>query len=456
MDAKQFVGILRRRWRSIAAVVGVALVLTGLLTFVVAKPQYQSTARVFLSVNVQNATDAYSAVYFANTRAASYADVAQSTELAARVVSTLGLNMTAKELSDHISAVVVANTSLIELTVKDTNAKRAQSICNAATTAFTAYVKELENTSTDAKKPTSPIAASVTDKATYEPNAVSPRSGLNLAVALILGLMLGIALALVRDLLDRTVHASGDVSDITDAPVLATINYDDRMHDAPVLTDVGGFAPRTEAFRLLRTNLQFVDLDRDAKCLLITSSVKGEGKTTTAMNLAVAMAQAGRRTLLIDADLRRPRAAATLGLDPAVGLTTVLVGRTEVHEAIQIHEPSGLHVLASGAKPPNPTEILQSHVTHDLIRELTERYDTVIIDAPPMLPVADSSVLATLADGVILVIRHAHTTKDEAHEAAGRIAQVDGRLYGVVVNMVASRAAGSYYYYYEDAPAKRG
>ena len=144
---------------------------------------------------------------------------------------------------------------------------------------------------------------------------------------------------------------------------------------------------------MLRTNMQFLDLDHQPRCLVISSALQGEGKTMTSTNLAIALAQTGRRTLLIDGDLRRPRVAGLLGLDAAVGLTTVLVGNTDVKDAIQVHEGSGLHFLASGAKPPNPTEILQSRVTHDLIRELCDSYDMVIIDGPPLLPVADAAVL---------------------------------------------------------------
>jgi receptor protein-tyrosine kinase len=151
--------------------------------------------------------------------------------------------------------------------------------------------------------------------------------------------------------------------------------------------------------------------------------------------------------------------ARQLGLDAAIGLTTVLVGSTDVQHAIQVHEESGLHFLASGAKPPNPTEILQSRVTHDLIRELRDSYDMVIIDGPPLLPVADASVLSTIADGVILVVQHGKTTRDAVSDAIDRLDQVGGRLFGIVVNMIPKRATGGYYYYYyEEAarPSRRG
>ena len=432
--------------------VGVGI--ASLLSFVVLTPKYESRSTVFLSVDVRDTTDAIAALYFAQTRATAYADLAGSDELAKRVIDALDLDMTSVQLSNEISAEVVEQTSLIRLTVTDPSARRAQTINNVLTDQFTSYIAELETPG----GATSGETPQITDRASYSPKAVSPRSGLYMVVAGLIGLLLGIALALVRELLDRTIRTAEHVSEFTEAPVLASVGFDTDMRNAPLLTDLGGFAARTEAFRLLRTNLQFIDLDNQPRCLVITSAVPGEGKTMTATNLAVALAQTGRNTLIIDADLRRPRVASTLGLDPAVGLTTALIGRTEIHDAIQVHEPSGLHVLASGAKPPNPTEILQSRITQDLIERLRASYDIVIIDAPPLLPVADTSVLATLCDGVILVVRHAATTRDQVSEAVNRLTQVGGRLYGVVVNMVAKRAIGSYYYYYyeETAPERGG
>ncbi len=453
MDFKQFLLVLRRRWLSIITIIVLALGVSAAITFT-RTPMYESKTQVFLTVDVRDTTDAYAALLFASNRAASYATVAKSTELSKRVIAELDLAVTPEALADRIDAEVVEATSLIQITVKDENAREAQTIAGVVTDEFTAYVGDLETPGGGESQ----IRAQQTDEATYNPSQVSPTVVLNFVIAGLIGLLLGIALAVAREILDRTIRTADHVSELTESPVLASIGFDGDIRSAPLLTDLGGFAARTEAFRLLRTNLQFIDLDHQPRCLVISSAVPGEGKTMTSTNLAVALAQTGRNTLIIDADLRRPRVASTLGLDPAIGLTTALVGKTEIHDAIQVHEASGLHVLASGAKPPNPTEILQSKITHDLIRRLRSSYDMVIIDAPPLLPVADASVLAKLADGVIIVVRHAKTTKDQVNEAINRLNQVGARLYGVVVNMVAKRAVGSYYYYYyeESAPSGRG
>ncbi|MDN5745891.1 MAG: polysaccharide biosynthesis tyrosine autokinase [Nocardioidaceae bacterium] len=449
MDFKQFLGMLRRRWLTILIVLVLALAAAAIFTFTSTK-KYESRAQLFLSVDVTNTSDAYAALLFQSNRAASYATLAQSTTLSDRVINALDLDMTPEELSDKISASVITDTALIEITVTDEDPRQAQRIADVTTTEFASYLADLETPAGG----DSAITVQVSNEADYNPDPVSPRLLLNFVMAALVGIIAGVALAMLRDLLDRTVRTADHVAEITDSPVLASIGFDSEIKSAPLLTDLGGFAARTEAFRLLRTNLQFIGLDEQPRCLVISSAVPGEGKTMTSTNLAMAMAQTGRNTLIIDADLRRPRVATTLGLDPAIGLTTALVGKTEIHDAIQVHEPSGLHVLASGAKPPNPTEILQSKITHDLIDRLRASYDMVIIDAPPLLPVADASVLSRIADGTILVIRHGKTTRDQVSDAINRVQQVGGHLYGVVVNMVAKRAVGSYYYYYYEETSK--
>jgi capsular exopolysaccharide synthesis family protein len=452
VDFKQFLLVLRRRWRSIALVfllaVGIAAGVSYSLT-----PKYESTSKVIVSVNASNASEASGAAFFLANRVTSYADLAKSTELAQRVIEVLDLDLSPQDLAEEISTEVIAETSVISITVSDEDPHQAQTIADVVTTEFLTYAEEIETIGSGNE---SQIALHVTDPPEYNGSPVSPKWILNLLAGALIGLLIGIALAVSRELLDRTVRTADHIAEATDAPVLASIGFDNDIRSAPLLTDMGAFAARTEAFRLLRTNLQFIDIDQRARVLVVTSAVPGEGKTMTSTNLAVALAQTGRTVLIIDADLRRPRVASTLGVDPAIGLTTALVGKTQIEDAIQVHEPSGLHVLASGAKPPNPTEILQSRVTHDLIRRLRQSYDMIIIDAPPLLPVADASVLSNLADGSILVIRHGQTTRDQVTEAVNRVNQVGGKLYGVVVNMVAKRAIGSYYYYYyeETSPTK--
>jgi capsular exopolysaccharide synthesis family protein len=429
---KQFLLVLRRRWLSIVLVflVGIG---TNLGISLTSTRQYESTAKMFLAINVADATSLRAATRFLDFSAQSYADLAESTDLAEQVILVLDLDTTPGELSGRISSDVIEGTSLIEITVTDTDPTRAQEIAAVVSSEFETYAEGLE-TPSDGKK--TQIAVRVADVAKYNPDPIEPMTWLNLLAGGLIGLFLGIALAVARELSDRTVRTAAHITEATAAPILTTVGVDSGIKSAPLLTDLETFAERTEAFRLLRANLQYVDLDERARVLVVTSAVPDEGKTMTAANLAIALAQTGQRVLIVDADLRRPRLAGLLGLDPAIGLTTTLVGKTRVEDATQVHEASGLHLLSSGAKPPNPTEILQSRAAHDLFQLLRQSYDMVIIDAPPVLSVADAAVLATISDGAILVVRHRRTTRDQLADAVHQLHQVGGKVYGVVVNQV--------------------
>jgi capsular exopolysaccharide synthesis family protein len=180
---------------------------------------------------------------------------------------------------------------------------------------------------------------------------------------------------------------------------------------------------------------------------VVTSALAGEGKTSTSINLAIALAQAGKRVILVDGDLRRPKVAELLSLERGVGLTTVLVGKASLSDSIQRHAASGADVLASGPLPPNPAEILQSQVTWELLERLRDVYDTVIVDAPPLLPVADAALMAADVDGALLVVQHGKTTQEQLSHAVTRLDQVGAKLFGNVVNMSPRRKRSSGYSY---------
>jgi capsular exopolysaccharide synthesis family protein len=234
---------------------------------------------------------------------------------------------------------------------------------------------------------------------------------------------------------------------VTGVPVLATVPHDPRARTAPLIIEGSVRSTRAEALRQLRTNLRFVDVDQPTRAMAITSACPGEGKSTTACNLAIVLAEAGKRVVLVDADLRRPRLAEYLDLEGAIGLTNVLAGQIRVETALQHWGSTGVFVLASGSIPPNPSELLGSRNMADLVAALSAAFDVVIIDTPPLLPVTDAAVLATAVDGTLLVTRHGHTTTSQARQAAEALRAVEGRVLGTVLNMVPGRRAQTYSYY---------
>lgn len=447
MELSDYVKLLRRRWVSIVVIAVLCAAAALALTLVQTK-QYASNVRLFVSTSELNESQIFQGGQFSQARVQSYADLATSRGLAEDVIDRLGLDLTPKELTEKVEAGVTANTVNLTLTVTDPDPKVAQRLAQAYAEGMVGLVRELETppAATDA-----PIKATIVDNASFSDEAVSPSPVRNLGLGLVLGALLGFGVAVLRHTLDTRVNSAEDLQEVTEAPVLGAILFDGDSVKTPLITDIAPHSPRAEAFRVLRTNLQFVDVDTPNKVFVLSSAVPDEGKTSTSINLAISLAQAGARTLLIEGDLRRPRAAIRLGLDGAVGVTSVLVGKVKFEDALQRDDETGLDFLAAGPIPPNPAELLQSKAMHELLDHLRGVYDVVIIDAPPLLPVTDAALLATHADGAILVVRHSKVTREQVRLAMDRIAHVDARLVGVVMNMVPIKGRG-YGYGYGYAP----
>lgn len=439
MELREYVRVLRRRWQLIAAVAMVAVAIAAVTTFL-ATPIYQSTARLFVTTagsgESDSGSDAYQGGLFSQQRVSSYASLIRSRELASKVVKELDLDESPTDLAGRVKATALPNSVILDVTASDPDPKDAQAIAQAYADGMTDLIRELE---TQPGETVPPIKATVVDGANLPTSPASPQPARNLAVGLILGLIIGVCVAFLREILDTSVKSTADVDSATSAPLLGSIPFDASARLSPLVTALSSHAPRVEAFRVLRTNLQFVEVDRPDKVFVVSSAVPEEGKTTTSVNLAITMAQTGLKTLLIEGDLRRPKATHALGLDNSVGVTTVLVGKVGVDEAIQTHVESDLRVLGSGAIPPNPAELLQSNAMSEMLKHLRQEFDVVIIDAPPLLPVTDAALLAAQADGAILVVRYGKTSREQLAQAVNRLVQVDAAAVGVVMNMTPNR-----------------
>lgn len=302
------------------------------------------------------------------------------------------------------------------------------------------------------------VSRASTPSSPVEPNTI--RNGL---IALALGLVLGIGLAFLRDYLDDSIRTKEDLESASGAlPVVGLIPAVTswKNHRNPYLVTVAKpTSPATEAYRTLRTSVQFLGLDRPLGTLLVTSPTKAEGKTTTLANLAVTFAHAGQRVILLDCDLRRPRVHEFFGLSNEVGFTSVLLGTDPLAEALQpVEAHPSLAVLASGPPPPDPSELLASQRTREVIEALKSRCDLVLIDSPPVLPVTDPLVLSGIADAALLVVSTDQTTKRALHRAFELLTQINAPLMGTVLNEVGPERAYAYgyagYAYYQRQSAR--
>lgn len=286
-----------------------------------------------------------------------------------------------------------------------------------------------------------------------EPSAsVRPRVLLNTLIAAALGALLMTALAFLIEYLDDTIKLPDDASRVTGLPALGSlVQYRNGDKGRRLITATNPQSPFSEAYRTLRTNIQFSSLDKPIETLMVTSSSPGEGKSTTAGNLAVVIAQSGKRTILIDTDLRRPVLHQIFGLPNAVGVTTALLlpEDSDLTPFLQATEVDNLWLMSSGPQPPNPSELLGSHRMAELIKELHTYGDVLVFDSPPTLAVTDAAVLARQMDGVLLVVESAKTREAAAKRAAQGLSKVNANVLGVAVNRISYRLAGSHYYYYD-------
>jgi capsular exopolysaccharide synthesis family protein len=279
---------------------------------------------------------------------------------------------------------------------------------------------------------------------------IRPRVMRNTLLAAVVGGMLATGVAFLVEYLDDTVKAPEDVQaaglNVVAAVQRVSLNSKNPGRELFALNEPKALV--SEAYRTLRTNLQFSSLDKPLRSLVVTSAVATEGKTTTAANLAIVMAQAGKRVVLVDGDLRRPTIHKLFSLPSREGLTTALVqDPTALNGYLQDTQVESLRVLASGPVPPNPQELLGSQRMEELIRRLEDEADIVVVDTPPSLVVADANVLAARTDGVLMVVNTGETRRVVVQQAVEGLRQVGANVVGAVLNMVDVRGGRNYYYY---------
>lgn len=372
-----------------------------------------------------------SATETAQTRAQSYVPLINSRTVREKI-ATQGVDTRDATLR----AAVVPDSNLITVTAEAPGAQQAADLSNAALVATAEVANDLDETSNltvrameDALPPTRPSS----------PNVLR-----NALVGAVAGLLLALAAAFLRRMLDVNVRTTTDAVQTSGAGLLGAIPQDKALSVARDAA-LGAPSPRTaEAVRQLRTNLRFAAVDDPPRVVMVTSSNPGEGKSTVIAHLAQSLAAAGQPVILVDADLRRPRQALQFGVDGRVGLSEVLSGDVELPDAL-VELEHGLLLLPAGRTPPNPSEQLGSHRMQELLRLLAETH-MILVDAPPVLPVTDSTLLAAVVDGTILVVRHGKTRKDHVEVAREMLGKVQARMLGVVLNGVPSSGVGHDYY----------
>jgi capsular exopolysaccharide synthesis family protein len=451
LDLQGYLRVLRKRWKVILVSVVLAVSAGGAVT--AATPvKYEASAQLFVALDTAGDTSALAqGNTFAAARVQSYTSIATSPAVLQPVIDQLRLGMTVQQLAAEVVADAPLNKVLINIHVTDHSPQLATNVANAVAEQFSATVAGLDR----ARNTVSVVKLTVTHPAEVPNVPVAPRPAANVALALFLGMAVGFGIALLREALDNTVKSVDLLQAVSAAPVLGIVPVDRQLAKSPISFRVDPYGARAEAFRQLRTNLQFVDVDAPPRVIAVTSALPGEGKSQTSLNLAASLAEAGHRVCLIEADLRRPSLAKTLGIVGAVGFTSVLIGQVVVEQALQ-DVGENLSVLTSGPIPPNPSELIASVHSRELLMHLASRFEYVIIDTPPLLPVADGAELATIAEATIFVVRAGRTTKDQVTKGLEVLARVGRKPVGVILSMASLKGSQDYgYYTYSYSPERR-
>jgi non-specific protein-tyrosine kinase len=451
---RRYFEVIRRRKWIVLAVLIAAVGAAAALSIVQAK-KYRADSKILIG---QGGT--LPQVQFGNTFqvfVATMADLLQSEVVAQGVVDNLDLKESPAQLLRRVSVSQNPQTAVLKLSVTDSDPDDAVRVNNEMGQVFGNVVaqqfgKGQPATRDQAAQP--PLTATVFDPAHASRTPVSPRPVRNVALAFVLGMILGLLAAFLREHFDRVLRSRESIEESLGIPVIGQVPFvHTRKRDWRGVF-WGSFGEGSESFRALRANLQYLAVKRPLQTILITSAAPEQGKTTVASNLAVAIARSGATAVVIEGDLRRPRLEEAYELDEGgPGLTRVLVGAVSVQEALQRvdlgsrdgtgDEIAGkVSLLPSGPLPPNPSELLSSMQMRDVIEEMAHTHDYVLIDSPPLLVVADALELARMVDGVILVIRRNRATSDEVREVRQVIERLGIHLLGAVMTDVES--AGVY------------
>ena len=471
-----FETLLKKAWLITIVSILCAVLALGYTHYFVT-PQYQSSSMFYVNnsdISVGSASLSLSSSDITASRGLvdTYIVILNTKETLDSVIAYAGVDLNYAQVRSMLSAASIDDTQIFQVTVTDTDPVRAEQIANAI-----AYV--LPNRISGIVEGTS---ARVVENALVPTTPSSPSYSKNTILGFILGFALTAAIIIIRQVIDNTIRSEADVKQVCDLPILAAVpdmivpekgsyyGYSDdgqkkkkqvtAPEDRPVIGSDISFAA-SEAYKLLRTMLEYSFADeKNCRVIGVTSAMTGEGKSLTAVNLALNLSQMRKKVLLIDCDMRRPSIAAKLGMNKTPGLSGLLSGQREMKSlirqcGIKDHEKA-FHVITSGTNPPNPMELLGSMRMGKILDALREPYDYIILDLPPVCEVSDALVVAKQTDGMLMVVRENYCARSLLNEAVRKLEFVDARVLGISYNCTnkeSGRYGKKYYkHYYGTSP----
>ncbi|UFS60438.1 polysaccharide biosynthesis tyrosine autokinase [Subtercola endophyticus] len=464
MTLQDYVRVLKAHWAALLVFTLVGALTAWGWTFL-QTPVYSANSTGIVSmvsdgtIGESVATDA-----LAKSKATTFVAVGQSRAVADIVIGQLGLTDSAESVADRVTVTNTKDTPTINISARASSGVRAKQLADAWIVGMAAQIQTIESKTVTAGSTTvtaepatflEPIEAAVAPQ-----SPIFPNTRISVLIGALLGLMVALVYAVVRNVLDRRIRSAAIIQQHFRLSVVGTLPRDKALSDLSRLTSGDGTVAGSvataqsralgEAFRELRTNLRFMHIDDPPRVIVVTSPSPNDGKSTVTANLAIALAAAGQKVVVVDGDLRKPMVASSFGVVGGVGVTDLLIGSAEVQDVLQPWGDSGnLNVLGAGSIPPNPSELLGTKGMNLLLRHLAEDA-IVLVDAPPLLPVTDAAILAAQADGALVVVSAGRTTIDELERAVAGITLTNGKVLGIILNRVPHTGADgrSYGYYH--------
>lgn len=440
IDLREIFDIVRARLWIIVIVVLLTTITASVVSFFFLDRVYEASTKMIIAKGPDSDFD-INDLRLSQSLVGTYGEIASSHTTSARVIRNLNLNMTPKAFASKVQVNSVRNTEVIDIRVQNTNPHLAARIADELSVVFS------ERIASDFPHMPSVI---LLDYALVPTSPIRPRPTLNMAIAMVLGVMIGVGIIFLLEYLDNTFKGPDDVEKKLKLPILGAVPLiKGSENNIKLVTFSDPKSPVSEAYRMLRTNIQFSNLDNRLKTIVVTSTGPSEGKSTSISNLAITMVNQGNKVLLIDADLRKPQIHKLFKLDNELGMTSVLMGE-KMEDAIKSISGMKLDVLTSGPIPPNPSELLGSNSMKRFLEECRELYDVVLIDSPPTGVVTDSAVLSTIADGTLYVVAVGQALTDQTLKAKDMLSNVKANIIGIIVNKVNvdKKKYQNYYSYY--------
>lgn len=462
MEANQYARILWAHWRAITITTLAGVLLAFAVVLVMPKVYSADASGILQASQAASSGSPVVGDQLAQNRAKTYVTTAESRTVAQYVKDRLGLHDSLEELVSRVTVTNPTDSTVIKVTATASTPTGARDLAETWLDGIGADIQNLQTAATGSVD----VKLYPNESAVLPSSPSSPNVKLYLALGLLVGAAIGVGYALVRASFDRRIRSAETIEQDFELPVVGQIPLDPARtkgkHSGESERLFAGLGSHkklghnrtsaeiaiAEGVRQLRTNIQFMNVDNPPRIIVVSSPMPGDGKSTVTANLAVAIAESGKKVVLVDGDLRKPAAAETFGLLPGVGLTDVLIGRAELGDVLQPWGETGnLLVLGAGAIPPNPSELLGSDLLHSLLKELAEDA-IVIVDAPPLIAVTDAAALSTRTDGVLIVVSAGQTTVEGLEAATRNVQRASGKVLGVILNRVPLRGPDSPNYGY--------